>query len=264
VHIVFSHANSFPASTYSALFENLLARGMTVTAIEKFGHHPDYPVTDSWPHLVRQLADFAAAEVKRIGEPVFFVGHSLGGYLSLMTAAHHPHLARGVLLIDSPVLSGWLAATLSVIKRAKLVGTVTPGKVSRLRRTSWASEEAALEHFRSKKAFARWDAQVLQDYIRHATHDAEGKRLLSFDRDVETAIYNALPHNIDGLLKRHPLRCPAAFIGGLQSEELRQVGMTMTRKLTQGRITMLDGSHLFPMEKPVATAAAIEAALRAL
>jgi hypothetical protein len=25
---------------------------------------------------------------------------------------------------------------------------------------------------------------------------------------------------------------------------------------------MLDGSHLFPMEKPVATAAAIEAALR--
>jgi hypothetical protein len=29
-------------------------------------------------------------------------------------------------------------------------------------------------------------------------------------------------------------------------------------------MTMLDGSHLFPMEKPVATAAAIEAALLAL
>jgi hypothetical protein len=27
---------------------------------------------------------------------------------------------------------------------------------------------------------------------------------------------------------------------------------------------MLDGSHLFPMEKPLATAAAIEAALRSL
>ena len=30
------------------------------------------------------------------------------------------------------------------------------------------------------------------------------------------------------------------------------------------RIAMLDGSHLFPMEKPLATAAAVEAALRNL
>jgi hypothetical protein len=38
--------------------------------------------------------------------------------------------------------------------------------------------------------------------------------------------------------------------------------MTMTEKVTKGRILMLDGSHLFPMEKPAATGAAIEAALR--
>jgi len=31
--------------------------------------------------------------------------------------------------------------------------------------------------------------------------------------------------------------------------------------VTQGRLMMLDGSHLFPMERPVATGAAIEAAL---
>jgi len=35
----------------------------------------------------------------------------------------------------------------------------------------------------------------------------------------------------------------------------------MTQRITQGRVTMLDGSHLFPMEQPRATAAAIEAAL---
>ena len=42
---------------------------------------------------------------------------------------------------------------------------------------------------------------------------------------------------------------------------MRQVGMAMTQRITQGRVTMLDGSHLFPMEQPRATAAAIEAAL---
>jgi surfactin synthase thioesterase subunit len=88
--------------------------------------------------------------------------------------------------------------------------------------------------------------------------------VLAFDRDVETAIYNTLPDNLERVLRRQPLRCPVAFIGGLQSEEIRQVGLTMTRRVTTGRMTMIDGSHLFPMEKPLATAAAIEAALRAL
>jgi hypothetical protein len=45
---------------------------------------------------------------------------------------------------------------------------------------------------------------------------------------------------------------------------MRQVGMTMTEQVVRGRIMMLDGSHLFPMEKPAATAAAVEAALLAL
>ena len=38
--------------------------------------------------------------------------------------------------------------------------------------------------------------------------------------------------------------------------------MGMTEQVTKGRMMMLDGSHLFPMEKPIATAAAVEAALR--
>jgi hypothetical protein len=55
-----------------------------------------------------------------------------------------------------------------------------------------------------------------------------------------------------------------AFIGGTHSVEMRQVGMEFTQKVSKGRTMMLDGSHLFPMEKPLATAAAIEASLRNL
>jgi pimeloyl-ACP methyl ester carboxylesterase len=263
--IIFSHGNSFPASTYGMLFQSLRARGFQVKAIEKFGHDPRYPVTSNWPHLVQQLADFASQEVEKSGQPAFLVGHSLGGFLSLMCAAQHPVLGgqpvRGVLLIDSPILGGWRAAALSVAKRAQLVGTITPGAISRKRRQQWLGVDEVLAHFRSKKAFARWDEQVLRDYIEHGTHDAAGQRLLSFDRDVETAIYNTLPDNLDRLLKQHPLKCPVAFIGARQSVEVKRLGLGLTEKVTKGRIMMLDGSHLFPMEKPVATAAAIEAAL---
>jgi hypothetical protein len=42
---------------------------------------------------------------------------------------------------------------------------------------------------------------------------------------------------------------------------MKQVGMAMTERITKGRLMLLEGSHLFPMEKPLATAAAMEAAL---
>ena len=259
--VVFSHGNSFPGATYRVMLESLRKRGFVVRAIDKFGHDEKYPVTSNWPHLVQQLADFAAREVEKAGQPAFLVGHSLGGFLSTMCAARHPHLVRGVVMLDSPLLGGWRATAVGVAKRTQLVGSISPGAISRRRRNSWPDMVAALAHFQSKKAFARWDEQVLLDYVEQCTHDADGKRVLSFDRDVETAIYNTLPHNLDRLLARHPLKCPAAFIGGLASEELRQVGTTLTHQVTKGRVMMLDGSHLFPMEKPLATAAALEAAL---
>ena len=261
--IIFSHGNSFPASTYRVLFDNLRQRGFAVDAIEKFGHDPQYPVTNNWPHLVQQLADFAR-ERQGAGEPAFLVGHSLGGILSLMCAAHHPELARGVLLIDSPVLGGWRATTLGLAKRTALVGALSPGRISQKRRNAWPSRQAALESFQDKKSFARWDPQVLRDYIEYGTHEQNGQRVLSFDREVETAIYNGLPHKLDSLLKRRPLKCPVAFIGGIHSAEMRQAGTDLTHKVVKGRVMMLDGSHLVPMEKPLATAAAIEASLRNL
>ncbi|QXL84622.1 alpha/beta fold hydrolase [Comamonas sp. NLF-1-9] len=259
--IVFSHANSFPAGTYRILFGHLRERGFRLSAVERYGHDPRYPVTSNWPHLVQQLADHAAALQQQSGERAYLVGHSLGGYLSLMAAARHPDLARGVLLLDSPLVGGWKAGAVGVAKQVQAIGALTPGRISRARRKSWPSREEALAHFQRKKAFAQWDSAVLHDYVAAGLTDTDTGCALSFDRDVETQIYNTVPHNLEQLLRRHPLQCPAAFIGARGSHEMRQVGLGLTQKITRGRIMMLDGSHLFPMEQPRTTAAAIEAAL---
>lgn len=265
MRIIFSHANSFCADTYRLMFQALEERGLEAQAIDQFGHDPRYPVTSNWPHLVQQLIDFARPQVQAAGVPMFFVGHSLGGFLSLMAAAKAPDLARGVLLLDAPVLGGWRASAVGLAKRTQLVGAVSPGKVSQRRRHQWADAAAAFAHFQGKRAFAQWHPQVLADYIAYGTVDTmvdgESKRVLRFDRDIETTIYNTLPDNLEAMLRHHPVRCPVAFIGGTHSAEIRQVGMTLTRRVTHGRIMMLDGSHLFPMERPQVTAAAIETAL---
>ena len=263
--IVFSHGNSFPASTYGVMLGSLRTRGYPVAAIEKFGHDARYPVTDNWPHLVQQLADFAREQRQAGGEAPYLVGHSLGGILSLMCAARHPELARGVVMLDSPVLGGWRAGAIGVAKHTPLMKRLSPSVVSRKRRHQWDDREAVFQHFRGKKLFAAWDEQVLHDYVNHGTLDAEGTWQLAFDREVESRIYDTLPHNIGTLLRAQPLKCPLAFVGGLQSAEMKQVGgLENTARIAKGRVMMIDGSHLFPMEKPLATAAAVEASLRGL
>lgn len=264
--IVFSHGNSFPASTYRVMLDSLRARGFAVRAIEKFGHDPKYPVTNNWTRLERQLAHFAAQCRKDAGgAPPWLVGHSMGGILSLMCAARHPELARGVVMLDSPVLGGWRAGAVRMVKHTPLMRRFSPSAVARRRRKEWDDRQAVYAHFRAKKVFAGWDPQVLRDYVSHGTIDADGTWRLAFDPEVESRIYETLPDNLDALLRRHPLQCPVAFIGGISSVEMRQMGgLDATAEVAQGRITMIEGTHLIPMEQPLATAAAIEAHLRAM
>ena len=262
--IVFSHGNSFSASTYGVMLDAIRARGFRVEAIDKLGHDPRYPVTNNWPHLVQQLTDFATPLATQHG-PVFLVGHSLGGILSMMVAAKAPQLVRGVVLLDAPMLGGWKAKLLKVGKRIPGAEALSPAAISRKRRNTWPDEAAVLAHFQHKKIFAKWDPQVLRDYVAHGTHEevtAQGtRRVLSFDRDVESAIYNGLPDHLETYFKRHPLSCKATLIGGLQSRELKQVGLDLSRRITQGRVMKVDGTHLFPMEHPLVAASAVETAL---
>ena len=118
-----------------------------------------------------------------------------------------------------------------------------------------------------------WHPQALEDYVQHGTHDdvdSQGRpcRTLSFDREIETHIYNTLPHNLGRWLRKYPLQCEVAFIAGTRSKEMRQVSLTMTRKVVGtdhlDRIRYIEGSHLFPMERPEETAAQLDELLKSL
>jgi pimeloyl-ACP methyl ester carboxylesterase len=260
--LVFSHGNGFPAGTYRSLFEHWRAAGWRVDAIEKYGHDPRWPVSDNWSQLRNQLIDHI--ESLKLDTPAVLVGHSLGGFVSLLAACKRPDLTRAVLLLDSPVISGWRAHSVRLAKATRLIHRVSPGKVSARRRQHWASVEDCLAHFAAKPVFARWDAAVLADYVGAGTvATADAGVQLAFDRQVETHIYNTLPHHFQALLRRHPPQCPVGFIGGTRSAEVRQIGLSATRTLTHGQIRWIEGSHLYPMERPGETAAAVLQQLQA-
>jgi len=263
--VLFFHGNSFPASTYQVMLNELRRRGLQVHTLEKIGHNPAYPVTSNWPHLVEEVHAFAQPLVNAHQGPVVLVGHSLGGMLSLMLAALYPELAHAVVMVDAPAVAGWQANLLLLSKKLSFTGKYSPGAVSKKRRHQWGSLDEVRQHFASKKNFARWHPQALEDYVQHGTQevtvDGQVRRELSFSREIETLIYNTVPHHLESLIKRHPLKCPISLVAARHSREMKLAGIEFTKRITKGRITVIDGTHLVPMESPVATAAAVEAAI---
>ncbi len=258
--LVFAHGNSFPAPSYRKLLE-LLGDVFDVAAPERFGHDPDYPVSDSWPHLLAELHAF----VRRVAQQrrVVLVGHSLGGMLSLMLAERDPALLRCVVLLDAPIVSGWRAALLWGSKRSGLAWRIAPAAAARRRRDAWTDLDAVRAHFKAKDIFARWDPEMLDDYARTATEPRDGARVLRFRRDVEARIYATLPHGLGRLLRKPP-PLPIGFIAGRASRELRLAGMRATQRLVGPHLRWIDGTHLFPFEHPQRTAQTIVELWRAL
>jgi pimeloyl-ACP methyl ester carboxylesterase len=222
--IHFSHANGFPAACYRKLF-SFLAPRFDVGYVNTIGHDPRYPVTDNWPCLVDELIDYVGTHYR---QPVVGVGHSLGGYLTFMAAMQRPELFRTIVLLDAPLLSYFKSRGLEMTKWMGIIDRVTPGASTRNRRREWSDEKEVVAHFRNRQLFRRFDPGCLADYA-HYGMKKEGDHLrLLFDPEIEYRIYCTIPHHFADFAG--PLKMPAGFVGGRESEEVRRIGLSMMKR----------------------------------
>jgi pimeloyl-ACP methyl ester carboxylesterase len=244
----FTHGNSYPSGSYGRLLDDL-RRDFDVRTTDMLGHDPRFPVGDNWHTLIDELI----ARLEGYGQPAILVGHSLGGAVGMLAAHRRPDLVRCVVMLDSPVVAGWRAWVWRIAKLLGLRMRLSPGNVARRRRNVWPSRAAAVEHFMAKPVFQAWAPGALDDYLDHGLAPHPEGVQLRFDRDVEAAIYSTLPHDMDRVL-RAPFPVPVGFIAGTDSLELRQAGLEATRKLVGDNFVTIEGTHLYPMEKPALTA----------
>lgn len=260
--LVFSHANGFPLPVYRRLLDALRPEFESV-GIPRFGHDPSRPATTDWPYLVDELVEYVNALPAPNGR-IWLIGHSLGGYLSVLAAERLSSRVAGIVMLDSPVIVGPRAALLRLARAFGLDRLVMPLQQTLQRRKHWPDIDAAHAHYAAKPAFARWHPDVLRDYAEYGTvADGRGGRELFFDRAVEYRIYRSLPTSRVADVGAR-LDAPVAFVGGRASRELRHVGLSATRALVGERLYWVDGGHLFPMESPDATASRIRSAIAAM
>lgn len=230
-----------------------LRADFSVSSIDAIGTDPRHPPTEGWPHLVDQL-------IESIKEPVYGVGHSLGGYLNYLAAVRRPELFRAIVLLDAPIIGPFRGGMLGAVKRLGIVDRVTPAGATRDRRSTWATREEATAHFRTRPLFRDFTEECLNDYVNHGLIESSGRLRLKIDPQVETQIYRTIPHDMMRHLRA--LRVPAVFIGGAGSDVVRRVRLAgMRPKFAMRKVP---GGHLFPFEHPREAATSIAAALAEL
>lgn len=254
----FAHANGFPAKTYGKLFSNLEA-DYEINYLERHAHNPKFPVTDGWERLRDELREELE---KRYTEKIIGVGHSIGGILHFLVAAEKPELYQAIILLDAPVISRLSSLGVRALKRLNLLERFSPSRTTRFRRNLWQSKREVFEHFKGKEKFAAFDADVLRDYAEHGTVETARGYELFFKPSIEANIYRTLPHDLPKF--RGKLTVPAAYIGGTKSEEARLARLSFMKKHLPFEFYFLEGSHLFPLEKPSETAELIKAAIKRL
>ncbi|NWB92130.1 alpha/beta fold hydrolase [Pseudomonas agarici] len=251
-HVFFAHANGFPSGTYGKLF-TALAPEYEVAHLQQHAHDPRFPVNDNWRNLVDELIH----HLEQQPEPVWGVGHSLGGVLHLHAALRCPQLYKGLVMLDSPVLTRLDQWLIRAAKRLGFIDRLTPAGRTLGRREEFADREAARHYFAGKALFRGFDPECFDAYLQYGLRP-EGDRLrLSFDPATEISIYRGVPHTSPGLA-RH-LQVPLAVVRGRSSRVVMRHQSRSVGRFPHGESLSMPGGHMFPLEYPLDTAQLLKA-----
>jgi len=254
----FSHANGFPSLSYSVMLQEL-SKHYDVKWVDQLAHHPKYPVTDNWPHLVDELIHYFE---KNYDRPVIAVGHSLGGVLSFMVAKERPDLIKQVILLDAPVLGPIVSIIVRLAKVLGLVDHITPAGRTEGRQEQWLDHAEAVDYFKGKSLFKSVDPRCLYDYVTYGTAPFDGGVKLTFSANTEVKIYRTLPHNLHD--NSSMLSVPSAMIYGVDSNVVMPLQLKYMKKNVGMMLDNIQGGHLFPLEHPETTAEKIHQTIERL
>lgn len=263
--IQFSHANGFPGSTYASLFQ-ALEDEYEIHFIDTLGHTSQYPVTNNWKLLVKELInEIETSTLKKNKDhhtSVIGMGHSLGAAITLFAAIERPELFKALVLLEVPLFSLPKAIMVRLLKKINRIDWITPGVHAKRRRNHFNSKEEALDYFRTRPLYKNFSESSLEDFVNHGMVSRNNHWELKFNPKVEAEIYQTLPHDYADYKQK--LKCPSVAIIGKDTDILHGIDIHYMEKHFGIIVKKISGGHLFPFEHPELTAQVVKESLHEL
>lgn len=243
--IVFVHGGSAHAHWWTHLAPMFTERYHPV-AIDLSGHgdsgrRSDYAF-DLWAEEIMAVCGACG-----IDTPPVLVGHSMGGLVSIVTAALHGHRLRGAIIVDSPV-------TRPDPEREEAVR----GRAFRNPKT-YAALETALQHFRLVPSQPHGPDYVMDYIARRSLHQVEGGWTWKFDPNIFSRLKRAAIHEfLAGIQTR-----VALFRGELSHLVTPDVSDYMHELLGRNApvVAIPEAYHHLIIDQPLAFVSALRAIL---
>ena len=244
-HAQFSHANGFPAGSYTYLFE--LLNNTKVNFVEKMGHG-DYPLNKNLYNFADELIDSIE---QTHNEPVIGIGHSLGGVVTLLAVSKRPDLFKKVIVLDPVLFSKRKRYIVWLLRKIGITDWLGVTKKAKKRRTHFSSLEEVRKIYKQKSLFKRFHPNCFEDYLKYGFIQSEDGINLAFSSKVEADVFRyiqiKIPPNLDKL--------SGVLIYGNYSDTFWKSDMKWwKRNFPNFEIISFEGGHLFPFEKPEETA----------
>ena len=249
--IQFSHANGFPAKTYSYMFDQL--KEYKISAVNIIGDSTDHKDINMF-----DLRDELIQNVLQHGEPVIGVGHSFGGVLTLLAASKNPELFKNIVLLDPPIFSPIKSTVIKILRMLGIEDWVSPAGKSKKRRDKFASKRDAKTLFMSNNLFKNFHPQTLNDYVTHGLKKNKNGVELTIPVVKEIAIF----HNSLILYSKCLRNVKGSLIYGAKNPIIWASDLSWIKhNFVNLKLLPFPGSHLFPFENPKSTALMIKRCL---
>jgi (E)-2-((N-methylformamido)methylene)succinate hydrolase len=122
--VILLHGIAASLYDWNRMIPDLAGYGYRALAADLPGHGESFKPADPEAYRVEMLYEHMERWIgeETHGEPVFLVGHSMGGYLSLLYALHHANQVRGLVLINQLYSPQQLTPLLQAVSRRPHVG----------------------------------------------------------------------------------------------------------------------------------------------
>jgi pimeloyl-ACP methyl ester carboxylesterase len=216
------------------------ARDLRVVALDLSGHgdsdhRPGYSL-DQWTEEVVAVAADAG-----ISGPPVIVGHSMGGFVTIATAARHPRSLAGAVVCDSPV-----SAPDPEVNAAHV------GSAFGAPRT-YASVDDALSRFRTVPPQQHYLDYVMHHVARRSVKQVPGGWQWKFDRAVFTPFAEAGSIRASALPYLPQIRCRLALLRSENGLVTEDIGAAMYEAL--GRVAPVieipEAGHHAMLDQPL-------------